>query len=211
MLKKKFPKKGAVIDPQTPKFCDHPNAPMEKFEDFTHQYKFFKEEIDPCFPQPTVSELNITLFCDADHAHDLVTGRSVTGIPGFVGSTPVCWKSTRQKSVQTSAFGSEFTALKKAVETAVTLRCHLRSMGVKVTKPTQILVDNKSVFLNASNPAGTLNKKMMALAHHHVRQHQAANVMNVKHIKSEHNFSDILTKALNSTQFRTLLHCFMTN
>ena len=112
---KKFPKKGAVIDPQTPKFCDHPNAPMEKFEDFTHQCKFFKEEIDPCFPQPTVSELNITLFCDADHAHDLVTGRSVTGIPGFVGSTPVCWKSTRQKSVQTSTFGSEFTASKKAV------------------------------------------------------------------------------------------------
>ena len=94
-----------------------------------------------------------------------------------MGSTPVYWKSTRQTAVQTSTFGAEFTALKTAVEVAITIRYHLRSMGVQVIKPTKIFVDNKSVFMNVANPASTLNKKAIALAHHFVREHQAGGVI----------------------------------
>lgn len=155
--------------------------------------------------------MDITIFCDADHAHDLVTGKSVTGIIVFIGSTPVYWKSTRHTSVQTSTFGSEFTALKKAVEVAITMRYHLRSMGVAVSKPTKIYVDNKSVFINSSNPASSLNKESIALAYHFVQEHQAAKIVEIQHIRSEDNYADCLTKALNSTVLRNLLHEFMTN
>ena len=127
-----------MISPNSPRISEDPNQKKESFEDFGHQYKYFKEEKDPQFPTEKVKELDITIFCDADHAHDLVTGRSVTGIIAFVGSTPVYWKSTRQTSVQTSTFGSEFTAPKKAVEVAVTLRYYLRSMGVSITKPAKL-------------------------------------------------------------------------
>ena len=99
---KKYPKKGIVFDPTPPKFQSESKNGEHKFEDFTHQYGFFKEEIDPHFPEPKITELLIIIFSDADHAHDLVTGRSVTGILVFVGSTPVYLKSKRQTSVQTS-------------------------------------------------------------------------------------------------------------
>ena len=208
---KKFPKKGIVINPNPPDLNDYPNAPHEVFEDFSHQYKFFKEELDPYFPNPKVRELLITIFCDADHAHDLVTGRSVTGVLAFVGSTPVHWKSSRQTSVQTSTFGSELTAFKTAVEMAVTIRYHLRAMGVKITSPTRIYIDNRSVFLNTSNPASTLNKKTVSLAYHFTRQYRAAKVVDARLIKSEDNYADILTKALNTTLFRNLVNEFMIN
>ena len=208
---KKYPKKGIVIDPTPPRISEYPNTPPEKFEEFGHQYHYFKEQHDPRFPTQTIPELDVTIFCDADHGHDLVTGRSITGILAFVGSTPVYWKSTRQTSVQTSTFGSEFTALKKAVEVAITIRYHLRSMGIKVEKPTKIFVDNKSVFLNIANPASTLNKKAIALAYHFVREHQAGGVIEALHIKSEDNYSDCLTKALNSTLHSGLIYEFMTN
>ena len=65
--------------------------------------------------------LCISIFVDSDHGHDKVTGRSITGIIAFIGCTPVYWCSKRQTSVQTSTFGAEFTALKKAVELAVEL------------------------------------------------------------------------------------------
>ena len=84
-------------------------------------------------------------------------------------------------------------------------------MGLKVTKPTTIHVDNKSVFLNAANPASALNKKAIALAHHFVREHQFGKVVDIKHICSEDNYADILTKGLNSTRHRNLLNEFMTN
>ena len=208
---KKFPKKGIVMDPSPPITNEDPRSPTKQFEDFGYQYQDFREEIDPKFPAQIIPELDITIFCDADHAHDLVTGRSVTGIIVFIGSSPVYWKSTRQTSVQTSTFGSEFTALKKAVEVAITMRYHLRSMGVIVSKPTKIYVDNKSVFINASNPASSLNKKSIALAYHFVREHQAAKIVDIQHIRSEDNYADCLTKALNSTVLRNLLHEFMTN
>ena len=114
-----------------------------KYEDFTHQYKYYQEELDPYFPKSHINELDINIYSDSDHAHDLVTGRSITGLLAFVGSTPVYWKSKQQTSVHTSTFGAEFTALQAAVELAITLRYHLRSMGVEITKPTQIFVDNQ--------------------------------------------------------------------
>ena len=72
-------------------------------------------------------------------------------------------------------------------------------------------MDNKSVFLNAANPASTLNKKAIALAHHFVCEHQFGKVVNIRHIFSEDNHADILTKGLNFTQHRNLLHEFMSN
>ena len=160
---KKYPKRGIFINPAAPTIDDDKLKSQDhKFQDFTHQYHYFKEEIDPRFPEPKVSELELNFFCDS--AHDLVTGRSITAILGFAGSTPVVWCSKKQSAVQTSTFGSEFTALKTAVERVITLRYHLRSMGVKVTKPTALFVDNNSVFLQAANPASSLKKIAVALA-----------------------------------------------
>jgi hypothetical protein len=64
--------------------------------------------------------------------------------------------------VQTSTYGAEFTALKDGVEEAVTLRYHLRSRGVKISKATPIWVDNMALVLVATKPGSALNKKSIA-------------------------------------------------
>ena len=98
-----------------PTIIDNDYEKLMPEHDFGTQYHYFKEEIDPRFPEPVVDELKISFFCDANHGHDKVTGRSTTGIIIFVGSTPILWESKRQNSVQTSTYGAEFTALKRAV------------------------------------------------------------------------------------------------
>jgi hypothetical protein len=54
----------------------------------------------------------MTDYVDADHAHDLVTRRSITGILVILNKTPIRWISKRQKKVETShnlwIKGSEF-------------------------------------------------------------------------------------------------------
>ena len=207
---RKYPKRGYWINPLPPNTPPDYEVIAIK-EDFSYQYSYFQEEIDPRFPTPLSSELAITLFVDADHAHDKVTGRSITGLLGFVGSTPVIWSSKRQSSVQTSTFGAEFMALKKAVEEASSIRCHLRSMGVKVEKPTPIYVDNMSVVLNASNPGSTLNKKAIALSYHYTREHMANNVIEIRKIESEQNYSDPMTKALNSANLHGFFYEIQSN
>jgi hypothetical protein len=143
--------------------------------------------------------------------NDKQTGRSITAVLGFVGCTPVIWKSKRQASVQTSTFGAEFTALKACTEQALELRYHLRSMGVTVSKPTPIFVDNMGVVINASNPASSLNKKAVALAYHFVREHQAGKVIDVRKVDTKDNYSDALSKPLNSSDHHDFFYEFMTN
>ena len=135
--------------------------------------------MDHRFLKPIIAELDINAFVEADHAHDKVTGRSITGLIIFVGCTPVTYLSKRQASVQTSTFGAEFTALKTSVEEVVAIRYYLQSMGVLVTKATPIFCDNMGVILNAANPGSSLNKKAIALSYHFVREHQAGGVINI--------------------------------
>ena len=199
-----------MINPKPPEFdLDAVDVPTP--QDFGSQYHYFREEIDPRFPKALVTEMDTNIFVDADHGHDKVTGRSITGMIAFVGSTPMQWLSKRQPSVQTSTFGAEFTALKTAVEAAITIRYYLRSMGVVVTKPTNIMVDNMSVVISASNPATTLNKKHIALAYHFVREHAASKVINILKIDSVDNFADPFTKGMSSGDHGDFYHEIMRN
>ena len=207
---KKYPKRGYMINPDPPSI-DIAFEDIKVEQDYGHQYDYFQEDMDPRFPEPLIEELDLNIFCDSDHAHDKLTGRSITAILAFVGSTPVVWHSKRQTLVQTSSFGAEFTALKKAVEESVTIRYHLRSMGVKVTKPTTIYVDNMSVVLNASNPGSTLNKKTVALSYHFVREHVANDVCRIRKIHTTENYADPLSKALNSTIHHSFFQEILTN
>ena len=203
---RKFPRRGYVINPESPHF-DPIYENVEVHCDFGNQYNYFNEDIDSRFPPPLLNELDLNLFVDADHGHDKATGRSITGTLVMVGSTPVVWRSRRQTSVQTSTFGAEFTSLKAGVEEAVTLRYHLRSLGVKVSRSTPIWVDNMAVVLNATKPGSALNKKVIALAYHFVREHQAKSVISIRKIDTKDNYADPFTKALNHTEF----HAFYIN
>ena len=207
---KKYPARGYVINPKPPTI-DPKYETVKLKEDFGGQYQYFHEDLDPKFPEPLVPEMAVNIFVDANHAHDKVTGRSVTGLFCFVGCTPVLWKSKQQASVQTSTFGAEFTALKKAVEEVITLRYYLRSMGISVTKPTPIFVDNMGVVLNASNPGSTLNKKSVALSYHFVREHVANDVCEIRKIDSADNFADPFTKALTSNDHHDFFYEVMCN
>ena len=84
-------------------------------------------------------------------------------------------------------------------------------MGVQVTKPSRILVDNMAVILNSTNPGSTLNKKMVALAYHFVREHAANNVVDIKKIDSKDNYADPFTKSLGSNEYHGFYYELMCN
>jgi len=121
---KKYKKRGYIIDPRDPIV----NIKYDKVvPDFGNQYSDFVEDEDPRLPLPLMKELATNIFIDSNHGHDQSKGRSITGMFSFVGRTPVTQMAKRQSAVQTTTFGAEFVALKKAVEEAITLRYYLRS------------------------------------------------------------------------------------
>ena len=74
----------------------------------------------------------MTAFVDSDHAGDVVTRRSRTGVLIFLGMAPITWHSKKQGSIETSSFGSELSAMKTCIEMVEGLRYKLRMMGIEV-------------------------------------------------------------------------------
>ena len=93
-------------------------------------------------PQPRGKPISTHCFEDADHASDKVTRRSQTGILILCKRTPVMWLSKKYNSVETSTFGSKFTAIKLTVELVIAFRYKLRMFGVPLEGPTDMFSDN---------------------------------------------------------------------
>jgi hypothetical protein len=68
------------------------------------------EEIPRDLPPEKGPRVRVTAYVDADHAHDLATRRSITEILVMMNITPIIWISKRQKTVETSTYGSELAA-----------------------------------------------------------------------------------------------------
>jgi hypothetical protein len=177
--------------------------------DFLEDYDGAKEEIGTGFPDPYGNELESSIFFDADHAHDHLMRRSITGIMVFVGSTPVLWRSKCQGCIATSTYTAEFVAMRSAIEEAISIRYMLRCLGVPVTKPTNLYGDNFGVIQSATIPDGKLKKKHVAISYHYVCEAIAASYINAIWVKSHENFADVCTKALGTIAFCNIIHDVM--
>jgi hypothetical protein len=79
-------------------------------------YQDAGEEIPKELPPGKGSRVRMNVYVDVDHAHDLVTIISITGILVMLNNTPIRWISKRQKTVETSTYGSELVASRISTE-----------------------------------------------------------------------------------------------
>ena len=140
----------------------------------------------------------MSAYVDASHAGNKLTRQSHTGVQIFVNRALVMWHSKKQYSVETSAFASEYTALKVCIEMINGLRFKLRMMGVPLDdEPCKVFCDNQAVVLNSSEIGSTLSKKHNSVAYHMTRWHVAAGIVEVIWIPTDANLADTFTKRLN--------------
>lgn len=102
-------------------------------------------------------------------------------------------------------------AIKRAVEEAIMLRYHMRSMGVAVTQPTAVYADNLSVIMNATMSGSALTKKYLALSYNFCREYFSAGIVDIRKIDGKHNYADPYTKALVSAEFHGFMNVFLEN
>ena len=91
-------------------------------QDWSKYYPEAKEAIPENMPEPRGKPVMMTCFVDADHAGCQLTRRSHTGVILYINRAPIIWYSKRQNTVESSTFGSEFIAMKIAVELIEGLR-----------------------------------------------------------------------------------------
>ena len=182
----------------------YPDIDMSHFKecDWKDFYPGAKEAIPDNMPEPRGKDVDLRLFVDADHAGDMITRRSRTGFFIYLNMALVSWYSKKQATIETSVFGSEFVAMKVAMEVVRGLRYKLRMMGVPITGPTYTYGDNMSVIHNTQRPESTLKKKSNAICYHAIRESVAMDEMLTAHIRSVDNPADLGTKVIPGGQRR---------
>jgi Reverse transcriptase (RNA-dependent DNA polymerase) len=193
-----------AFDPQHPAISEK----MFKKHDWHDFYRGVKEAIPGDMPVPRGNPMSTHCFVDASHGSDRATRRSQTGILIFCNSAPIIWYSKRQNTVEASTFGSEFQAMKNAVELIEAMRYKLRMFGVPIDGPTNIFCDNEAVYKNTSLPESTLKKKHHSIAYHRCREAVAAGTVRVAKEGTKTNLSDLFTKLLPQPRREELLDKF---
>ena len=202
---KNSPRRRLFFDPAYPKISE---SRFQVF-DWIDFYRGAEEEIPLDLPTPLGLEVEIHCFVDASHASDKTTRRSQSGILIFINKAPIIFYSKKQNSVETSTFGSEFTAMKQAIELLKALRYKLRMFGVPISGPANVYCDNEAVYKNVAIPSSVLNKKMHSISYHYCREAVAAGIVRVAKEDTTTNLADLFTKVLPKARRDELLDRFM--
>jgi hypothetical protein len=96
--------------------CFHHDADWKPF------YGDIHEEQPRDMPHALGLPVAVACFVDANHAGNVLTRPSHTGIIIFIQNAPIIWYSKKQNTVESSTFGSELVALRVARDLIAALR-----------------------------------------------------------------------------------------
>ena len=189
---------------------DDPQISPDRFKkyDWEEFYRDAKEDIPPNMPKARGLPLSIHVFVDANHAGNQANRRSQTGILIFCNKAPIHWYSKSQSTVESSTFGSEFNAMRIAVEMIKSLRYKLRMFGVPIDGPSNVYCDNEAVYKNTVMPESVLKKKHHSISYHACREAVAAEIIQIAKEGTQTNLADLFTKAMSSIRREFLLERF---
>ena len=107
--------------------------------------------------------------------------------------------------MESSTFGSEFVAMRIAIEMIEGLRYKLRMMGILIDGPCNVFCDNNAVVINSRSPESMLKKKHAAINYHRTREAVASGTIRIAKEDTATNLADILTKCLPGPTLRELI------
>jgi len=196
----------------SPTKVEYPEAVENSFNSNANWKEFYGEVIeeDPAgMPTPLGQSVRVGTFLDADHAGNVVTRRSHTGIFIFVNNSLIVQYSKKQNTVESATFGAEMVAMRVARDLTVALRIKLKMFGVPIDGPADFFCDNDSVVKNTSIPTSMLAKKHNSVNYHIIRESAAAGILRVAKIPTGRNYADALTKILPMYKRNDLLNSLL--
>jgi hypothetical protein len=147
------------------------------------------------------SDVAFKIWCDANFAACMDTRHSWSGWVVVCFGGPVSWESCKQPTAGASTIEAEYQACGAVAREGLSFRKLLRECDVfcealKLSGPLMIHCDNKAVLSLCSDRKETKRATHIDVVHHFARDHVASGELFFRHVKSDNNIADCLTKAL---------------
>jgi len=140
----------------------------------------------------------------SDHASDVYTSKSTSGILFFLGKCLVSWQSVKQQVVALSSCEAEYIADSTASTQALWLARLLGDLLSRGTEAVEPRVDNKSALALAKNPIFHERSKHIRVKYHFIRGCLDEGSIKASYINTKDQLADLLTKPLGRVKFLEL-------
>ena len=139
----------------------------------------------------TGSPYLFTTHADADLSCNLDNSRSTGGFAIWVGGAATQWGSRLQPHVSLSSTESKYMTLSKVGCKMIWTRNLFEDLRYDVSRPSSLLVDNKSSIQVAKHPEHQSTMKHVHRTYHWIRDHIDQGCISVSHIPGDDNPADI--------------------
>lgn len=150
------------------------------------------------------NSLSFNAFSDSDWAGCHDTRRSTTGFCALLGNNVISWCAKRQPTVSRSSTEAEYRALAQTACELTWLNYILRDLRITQSAPTLLRCDNLFVVHISVNHGFHGRTKHMEVDYHYIRERVALGLVEVTHIPSANQLTDIFTKPLPRRSFTLL-------
>jgi histone deacetylase 1/2 len=147
------------------------------------------------------SLLTLHGFTDADWAGSIDDRKSTGGYLVYLGSTPISWKSGKQRTVARSSTEAEYKALADGTAEILWIRSLLAELRISTSSMTTLWCDNLGATFLSANPVFHARTKHVEVDYHFVRDRVAKREIQVRFISSKDQLADVLTKPLPPVSF----------
>ncbi|XP_074334033.1 secreted RxLR effector protein 161-like [Apium graveolens] len=144
----------------------------------------------------------LTGYTDIDLAGNVVDRKSTGGMAFYLNDSLVTWVSQKQKCVTLSSCEAEFMAATAAACQAIWLKNLLSKITGELRSGNNIY--NKSANDLAKNPVFHGRSNHIDIRYHFIRECVEKGEIEVKHICSEKQRADVLTKSLAAFKFEKM-------
>jgi len=150
------------------------------------------------------SSLSLHGFTDADWAGSVDDRKSTSGYIVFLGTTPVSWKSGKQRTVARSSAEAEYKALADGTAEVLWLHYLLTNLCFSPSSVTTIWCNNLGATYLSANPIFHARTKHVEVDYHFVRDRVAKKEIQIHFISSKDQLADVFTKPLSYSTFALL-------
>lgn len=165
--------------------------------------RYLKDKEDGFITFSKEANDGLMAYCDSDFAGD-ESNKSTSGYIVLFGGGPIQWKSQRQSLVTLSSTEAELVCICSTVKELVWIRDLALELGFISDAPLPIYCDNESAIKLATNEKSVQRTRHMGTRAAYTREKIQEKVIEVKHVATQNQLADFLTKPLTSNRFKSI-------